>query len=113
MIRAIRPPEIEPCPDGSWRSKWLLTASSDVNGEDLSRLGAGLSTHLPDVAAEVAALGGTRVRLEFVTLSHPLDVESYLLVDAVLVTADTLLGGLAAINDSPRDWWRPFRQQAK
>jgi hypothetical protein len=68
-----------------------------------------LANEFPDLEIQLTALGGSRVRLEFLSSSHPFDPEAHLLVDKVLVAVDAMLGGIATINDSPRDWWRTFR----
>jgi hypothetical protein len=42
------------------------------------------------------------------TAAHPLDVEAWPAIDSVLTVLNQALG-LATINGTPREWWRPFR----
>lgn len=58
-------------------------------------------------------LGGGDVRLELISPLPPMEVESYLLVDQVLLAMDETLAPLREINGSPRDHWRTFRNRAR
>jgi hypothetical protein len=54
------------------------------------------------------ALGQDEVRLDLLSETHPLDPESYPLIDRILLGVDDVLGILST-NGSPKEWWRMFR----
>jgi len=108
FINALRPPEVEG-EVGSWTSRWLLKTNRPITQSQLSQ--AAESSSREDVLVRLSDLGGGRLRLEIDSPRHALDVEAYPEVDHVLRTLDEALGGILEINDSPRDWWRPFRMR--
>jgi hypothetical protein len=99
----LRPPEVEG-QNEDWRSRWLLSTFRSP--------GAGLTTppelHADLLSGELLDVGGSEVRLDLQTRSHPLDPEGYPVVDEVLRWLDARLG-LVEINGSHRDKWRTFR----
>jgi hypothetical protein len=109
-IHPLRPPEIEEeAPGTRWRSRWLLRLEAPVDRPALPALATHLSTPDPVVTVELSPLTDHTVRLDLSLPVHPLDVEAYPLIDKVLLAIDATLGGIAEINDSPRNWWRTFR----
>jgi hypothetical protein len=113
-IHPLRPPEVEEeMPATRWRSRWLLRLEAPVDQPVLRTLASRLSTSDPGMTVELSLLTDHTVRLELRLPVHPLDVEAYPLIDKVLVAIDAALGGIAEINDSPRDWWRTFRTRTQ
>jgi hypothetical protein len=103
QIDWLRPPEVEG-ERGDWTSRWLLTA--DIEPPEDVEVPDGLH---PDIlSAALTRLAGREVRLDLRTSTHPLDPEGYPAVDTVLLAVDASIG-LALINGSKRDKWRPFR----
>jgi hypothetical protein len=110
-IHRLRPPEVEG-EEGAWVSRWLLRLASDPGESSLREVETRLQV-AEGVGVRLLGLEPDLVRLELVTHDHPLDVESYLLIDRVLLEIDESLGGITFINESPRDWWRTFRNRLR
>jgi hypothetical protein len=109
-IHPLRRPEIEEEVIGTrWRSRWLLRLHDPIDQPALPALATRLSAPDPAVTVELSPLTDHTVRLDLILPVHPLDLEAYPLIDRVLLAIDASLGGIAEINDSPRDWWRTFR----
>ena len=107
-IRRLRPPEVEGS-RGDWTSRWLLRLREDPDHDSLADASDRLSRLEGLIEVSVTALGRAEIRVETRSSSHPLDPESYLWIDALLIDIDSSLGGIVEINGSPRDWWRTFR----
>jgi hypothetical protein len=105
-IKRVRPPQVEG-EMGHWDAVWQLTTVRPVSRAKLRVVEAEVSA-TTGVEVRLTLIADSKVRLETITDVHPLDVEAWPVVDSVLVALDRLLG-LAEVNDSPREWWRPFR----
>jgi hypothetical protein len=106
LIKPVRPPEVEG-EIGEWHALWQLATIRPVSEGLLRRAEAEVSA-AAGIEVRLQKTAGSRVRLETITAAHPLEAEAWPVIDSMLLALDRLIG-LATINDSPREWWRPFR----
>src|SRR5262249_20297100 len=94
---------------GRWVSLWLLRFVRPLDSLELDVWASELEHVDRVLSAEFLVRAEDLVTLRLTTTVHPLEVESYVTIDAVLGLVDERSGGLKEVNDSPRDWWRTFR----
>jgi hypothetical protein len=105
-IKRVRPPEVEG-ESGHWHAVWQLATARAVTQAELRGAEAAVSA-IPGIEVRFILIADSRVRLETMSEVHPLEVEAWPVIDAMLLSLDHRLA-LAEINDCPREWWRPFR----
>ena len=109
-ILAFRPPRVSAVVAG-WQSWWELGFRHDVSKAEVSAVCAEVLDSGLIVGVEAATTPGGAV-WEFCVTSreHPLDIEGYPEVDALLRRLDEALGGVVQVNGWPRHHWRTFRE---
>lgn len=105
QIDWLRPPEVEG-EAGDWTSLWLLSVASAMVEPGAPSWPDDVERDL--ISFELVELAAAEVRLEIRSRVHPLDLEGYPVIDAILLWLHEEVG-IDEINGSERSKWRPFR----